>query len=104
MFQKMRNAVDFFGLIFGAGFHQYQNRGCQTMRLGNENNPKAVAQNIFFKIFHIVSLLFKYPFNSSILILSCFIVSLSRTVTALSSSDSKSTVMQYGVPISSCRR
>ncbi len=35
---------------------------------------------------------------------SCFIVSRSRTVTALSSSVSKSTVTQNGVPISSWRR
>ncbi len=35
---------------------------------------------------------------------SCFIVSRSRTVAALSSRLSKSTVTQYGVPISSWRR
>ena len=35
---------------------------------------------------------------------SCAIVSRSRIVTASSSSVSKSTVMQYGVPISSWRR
>ena len=43
----------------------------------------------------------KYAFRSSILILSCSMVSRSRTVTAPSSSDSKSYVTQKGVPISS---
>ena len=43
----------------------------------------------------------KYAFRSSILTLSCSIVSRSRTVTAPSSSESKSYVTQNGVPISS---
>lgn len=43
----------------------------------------------------------RYPTSSSIFIRSCCIVSRSRTVTALSSSESKSTVTQYGVPTSS---
>ena len=43
----------------------------------------------------------KYDVMPSRLIRSCFIESRSRTVTAWSSSVSKSTVTQYGVPISS---
>ena len=45
-----------------------------------------------------------HPWTSSIAIRSCCIESRSRIVTALSSRESKSTVMQKGVPISSCRR
>ena len=44
------------------------------------------------------------PSRSASAIRSCPIESRSRTVTASSSSDSKSTVMQNGVPISSWRR
>ena len=43
----------------------------------------------------------RYPSSSEIGTRSWAMVSRSRTVTASSSSESKSTVMQYGVPISS---
>src|SRR6218665_818903 len=46
----------------------------------------------------------RYPTNSPSGTRSCTIVSRSRTVTASSLSDSKSMVIQNGVPISSCRR
>ena len=46
----------------------------------------------------------KYAVTASSPIRSCCMVSRSRTVTAWSSSVSKSTVTQYGVPISSWRR
>ncbi len=46
----------------------------------------------------------RYASSWSIPIRSCRIESRSLTVTAWSSSVSKSTVTQYGVPISSCRR
>jgi hypothetical protein len=47
---------------------------------------------------------FIYACNSATLTRSCPPVSRSRTVTVSSSRVSKSTTMQYGVPISSCRR
>ncbi len=46
----------------------------------------------------------RYATTPSIEIRSCVIASRSRIVTALSSSESKSTVTQYGVPTSSWRR
>ena len=46
----------------------------------------------------------RYPTSSSMGTRSCSIESRSRTVTAWSSSESKSTVTQYGVPSSSWRR
>ena len=50
------------------------------------------------------SLLSMKAFRSSTFTRSCCMVSRSRTVTEPSVSVSKSTVMQYGVPISSWRR
>ena len=70
-------------------------------------SKKQLSKNLWWKNFVTAQYrknCLRWVFSSEISTLSCSIVSLSRTVTLLSSKDSKSKVIQKGVPISSCRR
>ena len=63
-----------------------------------------IRSQVFLQQFYRIKDRVKKSMSSSMGRRSCFMVSRSRIVTALSESERKSKVTQYGVPISSCLR
>ena len=104
-------AIALYQLIFKPHYWEKTVHGLHLKKNFNKMIPEVTIQTIekeetalFPNRFraNFINLFFdKKEGKSSIEILSCFVVSLSRTVTFLSSSESKSKVMQKGVPISS---
>ena len=91
----------------GCGYSQRQDDGGQNRR-NAPASPRGDVQGARMRMAvarqHPTSLPARHPSTSEIGMRTCSIVSRSRMVTERSSRESKSTVMQKGVPISSWRR